>query len=176
MESKHEIIDVNPMDYIDKFMNIFKDHNPSVHYKEEDGFDNLECYEHDESAAVVIESQNQEIEVDFEANSMWTLYFAFSHTHYFNDEENWEYLLADVKAILDNEQCCISISIGGKPVGGSMWNRNETTEERTASIINDEWLQHWKSYKDDEIVVVKFIFFDGKLDKSIAHPLSYYRH
>ncbi len=52
MKNKPEIIDVNPMDYIDKFMNIFKDYNPSVHDKDE-GFDNLECYEHDEEQIAV---------------------------------------------------------------------------------------------------------------------------
>jgi hypothetical protein len=174
MKTEPEMIDVNPMDYIDKFMDIFKDYSPSVHYKEE-GYDNLECDEHDESAAVVIENHDREIEVDFEANSMWTLYFASSHAHYYNDEENWEELLADVKAILENEQCSVSITIGDKLVGSSMWNRDETTEEETAAIIKEEWLQHWKSYKDDATVVVEFTFFNGEMDKSIAHPLSYYR-
>lgn len=166
-------------DYLSELMRKFEYLSPSIHSREEEGYDWLES-DDDWSRCLLIPNPNsggQSIEI--ETCGEFVLYFAGSHAHYFGEKEGYEELIEDISNIIEGKMCAYSckyedwLCCGGltclrplqEDVKEYLRSDNEYDIRMLANYIE-------KDVKKDGIYKIDLRFFDPKMNATFSFRLD----
>lgn len=153
--------------------------SPSIHSRNEEGYDWLESYEEWSRCLLIPNPRSNGPCIEVEANGELILYFAGAHGHYDTDQDDYDSLLATIDDILSGKECAYSCAYDGWTWCIGM-GEIEATRERVKKFLqeDDEYYVRMlaeyteKDIKPDGIITFKLRFFDRSNAQTFRFKLS----
>lgn len=165
-------------DYLQELMGKFEHLSPSIHSRDEEGYDWLESNE-DWCRCMIIPNPNPGgDDIEIETCGEFVLYFAGSHVHYY-DKEGFEELIQDISNIIEGEMCAYSCKYEDWLWCGGLTCLKPLQEDVKEFLRSDEkqyvgMLANYldKDIKDDGIYKIDLRFFNPEMNVTFSFRLD----